>query len=58
MENSKTSISQDRLDSLYHKASSHIDKARQTIRHTIDIEMIKAYWRIGRDIIEKERRTY
>ena len=43
------------IDVLYQKASAYIDQARQTIYRTIDIEMVKAYWCIGRDIIEEEQ---
>ena len=44
------------LDFLYQKATKHIDRARQAIQHTINVEMIKAYWLIGHDIIEEEQR--
>lgn len=46
--NDKTAVSPNnmidanRMDSLYHRAGNHIDNARQHIRHTIDIDMIKA----------------
>jgi predicted nuclease of restriction endonuclease-like (RecB) superfamily len=40
---------------LYQKASAYIDQARKTIHQTIDTEMVKAYWRIGRDIVEEEQ---
>ena len=45
----------DRLDSLYHKASCYIEHARQNIQRTVDSEIVKAYWLIGRDIIEEEQ---
>lgn len=44
-----------RIDSLYKKASSYIDHARQNIQRTVNIEIVKAYWMIGRDIIEEEQ---
>ena len=43
------------LDSLYLRVSSHIDSARQIIQRTVDTEMLKAYWKIGRDIVEAEQ---
>ncbi|HNA62617.1 MAG TPA: DUF1016 N-terminal domain-containing protein, partial [Rhabdochlamydiaceae bacterium] len=43
------------IDVLYQKASAYIDQARQTIHQTIDTEMVKAYWCIGRDIVEEEQ---
>ncbi len=53
---SDTSISDSkRIDSLYHKVSSHIDQARQHIQHTINIDMIKTYWLIGQEIVEEEQ---
>ena len=44
-----------RIDSLYKKASSYIDHARQNIQRTVDTEIVKAYWLIGRDIVEEEQ---
>lgn len=44
-----------RIDSLYTRVSGHIDQARQHIQHTINIDMIKAYWLIGREIVEEEQ---
>jgi hypothetical protein len=49
------SIDAKNIDVLYQKASAYIDKARQTIHRTIDTEMVKAYWCIGRDIVEEEQ---
>lgn len=50
-----TSIDTKNIDVLYQKASAYIDQARQTILRTIDTEMVKAYWCIGRDIVEEEQ---
>lgn len=47
------SISQ--IEQLYSKISNHIDTARQNIQRSIDTEMVKAYWLIGRDIVEEEQ---
>lgn len=44
-----------RIDSLFHRAGKHIDQAREHIRHTIDIDMVKAYWLIGQEIVEEEQ---
>lgn len=44
------------LDSLYLKISSHIESARQSIQRTVDTEMVKTYWLIGRDIFKEEQR--
>jgi predicted nuclease of restriction endonuclease-like (RecB) superfamily len=43
------------LDTLYEKAVTHINMARETIQRTVDTEMVKAYWMIGRDIVEEEQ---
>ena len=43
------------IDQLYHKLSSHIDTARKNIQRSIDTEMVKAYWLMGRDIVEEEQ---
>ena len=45
----------ERIDSLYKKATIYIDHARQNIQRTVDIEIVKAYWMIGRDIVEEEQ---
>ena len=50
-----TSVDERNIDVLYQKASVYIDLARQTIHRTIDTEMVKAYWCIGRDIVEEEQ---
>jgi predicted nuclease of restriction endonuclease-like (RecB) superfamily len=48
--------SNNNLNHLYNKLSNHIDNARKTIQRSIDTEMVKAYWLIGRDIIEEEQK--
>lgn len=50
-----TSVEKKNIDILYQKASSYIEQARLTIHRTIDTEMVKAYWCIGRDIVEEEQ---
>jgi len=44
-----------RIDTLYVRVSNYIDSARQSIQRSIDTEMVKAYWLIGREIIEEEQ---
>lgn len=46
---------QKQLDVLYEKAVTHINRARETVQRTVDTEMVKAYWMIGRDIVEEEQ---
>ncbi len=43
------------VDALYSKVTSHIDQARVNVQRTVDTEMVKAYWLIGRDIVEEEQ---
>jgi len=45
----------DRIHSIFKKASNYIEVARNNIVKTIDHEQIKAYWLIGKDIIEEEQ---
>jgi len=52
--NSK-SVTASRIDSLHTKVSSYIDNARQVVQRSIDTQMVKAYWLIGRDIVEEEQ---
>lgn len=49
------SIDPQRIDSLYDRIAIHIDTARQQIQRSIDINMIKAYWLIGQEIVEEEQ---
>ena len=44
------------LDHLYQKVSTHIENARKNVQRSIDTEMVKAYWFIGRDIVEEEQK--
>src|SRR3990167_1125217 len=44
-----------RLDSLCQRVSEHIEQARQQVQHTIDTEMVKAYWLIGQEIVQEEQ---
>ena len=40
---------------IFTKVSAHIDSARFNIMRSVDTEMVKAYWLIGREIIEEEQ---
>ncbi len=50
-----TRIDTNRIDSLHHRVSGHIDQARQRVQRTIDTEMVKAYWLIGQEIVQEEQ---
>ena len=43
------------IDALFNKVASHINEAQQAIQHTVNTEMVKAYWLIGREIVEEEQ---
>lgn len=45
----------DRIKSLYSKVTQHINSARQNIQRSINIEMVKTYFMIGKEIIEEEQ---
>lgn len=53
--NNKEIVGSEAIDALYGKITSHIDGARESVQRTVDTEMIKAYWLIGRDIIQEEQ---
>ncbi len=44
-----------RVDRLYERVSSHINSAHQNIHRSINVEMIKTYFLIGKEIIEEEQ---
>ncbi len=48
-------IDNKRLDALYYKVSGHINNARNNIQKSIDIEIVKTYWLIGKEIVEEEQ---
>jgi predicted nuclease of restriction endonuclease-like (RecB) superfamily len=52
---SKSIIVDTPIDSLYFRISEHIDYARQNVQRSVDTEMLTAYWKIGRDIVEVEQ---
>lgn len=43
------------LEALYQTLSNHVIYARQAVLRSIDTEMVRAYWLIGRDIIRDEQ---
>lgn len=43
------------LNQLYKKVSNHIHAAREAVVRSVNIEQVKAYWLIGRDIVEEEQ---
>ena len=51
-------LSQDRssVEVHYQKILTHVDQARNNVQRTIDTEMVKTYWLIGRDIVEEEQK--
>ncbi len=44
-----------KIEQLQHQIYKHIDNARQSVQRSIDTEMVKAYYLIGRDIVEAEQ---
>jgi hypothetical protein len=44
------------VDTLYQRISGYIYTARQKILTSVNTEMVKAYWLIGRDIVEAEQK--
>ena len=43
------------IDSLYSKIAAILDNARNTVYNSANFEMVKAYWEIGRAIVEQEQ---
>jgi len=50
-----TSTNEIEGDSLYNKVSNHINTARQSVHRSINTAMVKAYWLIGKEIVEEEQ---
>jgi predicted nuclease of restriction endonuclease-like (RecB) superfamily len=44
-----------RIDTLYKNIAEYIHSARNNILQTVNVEQVKAYWLIGRDIVEEEQ---
>lgn len=43
------------VNSLYQQAIRYIEHAREAVQRTVNVEMVKAYWLIGKDIVEEEQ---
>lgn len=43
-----------RIENLYLKIYSNVTQAKNNVIYTVNTEMVKAYWKIGRDIVEEE----
>jgi predicted nuclease of restriction endonuclease-like (RecB) superfamily len=44
-----------RIDTLFKNISGYINTARHNVLHAVNTEQVKAYWLIGRDIVEEEQ---
>jgi predicted nuclease of restriction endonuclease-like (RecB) superfamily len=44
------------LNQLYKKVIAHIDHARELVHRVVDVEMVRAYYHIGREIIQEEQK--
>src|ERR1700722_3002538 len=56
LSNSSETSDSNTIEMLYGKVVSYIEQARHNVQKTVDSEMVKAYWLIGRDIIEEEQK--
>ena len=45
-----------RIAYLYSRISGHIESARRTIQTSIDSDMVRAYWNIGKEIVEDDQK--
>ena len=48
-------IENPRIHNLYQKIAQHVDQAKTVIKKTVDTQMVKAYWLMGRDIVQEEQ---
>jgi predicted nuclease of restriction endonuclease-like (RecB) superfamily len=48
-------INEDHIESLYLRVAKRIDHAYQSVQRIVNTEMLKAYWKIGQDIVEAEQ---
>lgn len=53
---SVATVDEKNIEILYYKATNYIEQARLRIQQTINTEMVKVYWCIGRDIVEEEQK--
>jgi len=56
MQPKTTAVNNKRIDALYKNISGYIHTARRNVLYTVDTEQVKAYWLIGRDIVEEEQK--
>lgn len=49
------SIDPKRLSLLYERISGHIISAKQTVQRSINTEMVRTYWLIGKEIVEEQQ---
>ncbi|MFA6408718.1 MAG: DUF1016 N-terminal domain-containing protein [Gammaproteobacteria bacterium] len=54
--NPKSLVADERIDALYKSIAGYLHRAQHNILCSINIEQVKAYWLIGRDIVEEEQR--
>ena len=45
-------IEEHHIETLCQNLSNHVEHAKRSVLRSINIEMVKAYWLIGRDIIQ------
>ncbi len=51
-------VDDSQIESLYKQVIHYIDNARCHVQRTVDSEMVKAYWLIGKDIVEEEQKGH
>ena len=44
------------LDGLYQRISSYLHQAQYTVLRSVNTEMLKVYWHIGKEIVEEEQK--
>ena len=44
------------FEDFYKRIKEILDTARSRVYQTVNVEMVKAYWNIGREIIEEEQK--
>jgi predicted nuclease of restriction endonuclease-like (RecB) superfamily len=45
-----------RKSTLFDKVAFHIESARSNVQQSVDAQMVKAYWSIGKEIVEEEQK--
>ena len=54
-EKSSSDLDAARLDSLYERIRAILAEARLNVTRTVNSEMVRAYWLVGREIVEEEQ---